>query len=120
MASRIKLRRDTSTNWTNVNPILSEGEVGIETNTSNIKFGNGVDAWNDLPYFSGQLPAGTVSSSLQVVDYIDGEIITPLSVTSSFSGNLFGTSSYAVTASFALNRGNEGPSGSSGISVTFG
>jgi hypothetical protein len=103
MASKIKLRRDISANWQSVNPILSEGEVGVEINTSKIKFGNGVDRWNTLPYFVDVIPSGSVSSSLQVVEYIDGTNITPLSVTSSFDGNLFGTASYATSASYALS-----------------
>jgi hypothetical protein len=50
MSAQIKLRRDTSTNWTTVNPVLSNGEPGIETDTRRIKFGNGSSAWNSLPY----------------------------------------------------------------------
>jgi hypothetical protein len=50
MSAQIKLRRDTSTNWTTVNPVLSNGEPGIETDTRRIKFGNGSLAWNLLPY----------------------------------------------------------------------
>lgn len=51
MGVKIQLRRDTSTNWTNVNPILSSGEAGLETNTNQIKFGDGTTPWNDLGYY---------------------------------------------------------------------
>ena len=51
MATRIKLRRDNSVNWTSVNPILAEGEVGIELDSNNIKIGNGTTNWNSLQYF---------------------------------------------------------------------
>jgi hypothetical protein len=50
MAVRIQFRRDTSTNWTSINPVLAIGEMGIETNTSKFKTGNGSQNWNDLPY----------------------------------------------------------------------
>ena len=50
MAVRIQLRRDTQANWESHNPILSSGEMGIETDTNEFKFGNGTDAWNDLSY----------------------------------------------------------------------
>jgi len=50
MASKIKLRRDTAANWQFVNPLLSEGEPGIETDTGKIKYGDGTSYWNDLPY----------------------------------------------------------------------
>lgn len=48
--TRIQLRHDTAANWTSVNPILAEGEVGIETDTRKQKFGDGTTAWNNLAY----------------------------------------------------------------------
>jgi hypothetical protein len=48
----IQLRRDTSTNWTNINPILALGEPGLETDTNLIKYGDGVTYWNNLIYSS--------------------------------------------------------------------
>ena len=53
MAYRIVLRRDTSTNWTNNNPVLLLGEPGFETDTSRMKIGDGSTLWNDLPYYIG-------------------------------------------------------------------
>ena len=50
MAIRIQLRRDSSTNWTNNNPTLALGEMGIETDTKKFKFGDGSHAWNSLGY----------------------------------------------------------------------
>lgn len=53
----IKPRRGKATDWTNENPILAEGEIAVEapnegvgTGLSRIKIGDGVTAWNDLPY----------------------------------------------------------------------
>ena len=65
-ASKIKIRRDTAQNWAELNPILDEGEIGIEwtddTKTvCNIKIGNGEDHFNDLNYFKGSLYNGEVS-----------------------------------------------------------
>lgn len=48
----IKLRRDTAAAWTAANPVLAAGEPGLETDTSQIKYGNGVTAWRNLPYAS--------------------------------------------------------------------
>ncbi len=53
MAMRIQLRRGTSVQWANINPILAIGEVGIEIDTNRLKIGNGAAQWNDLPYFIG-------------------------------------------------------------------
>jgi len=50
MASQIQLRRDTAANWLSVNPILAQGELGVETDTGRMKLGNGVDSWDELAY----------------------------------------------------------------------
>jgi len=48
MATQILFRRDTSGNWTNTNPLLAQGELGLETDTGQFKVGNGSDEWNSL------------------------------------------------------------------------
>jgi hypothetical protein len=58
---QIQLRNDTSSNWTSANPTLAIGEIGIETNTSKFKIGNGGTAWNSLAY-STTLPDQTDNS----------------------------------------------------------
>jgi|694.fasta_scaffold00435_56 hypothetical protein len=50
MTVKIQLRRDTSSNWSSINPVLSLGEPGFETDTNKIKFGDGTSAWNSLSY----------------------------------------------------------------------
>ena len=50
MAIQIQFRRGTAAEWESVNPILAEGEMGIETDTNLFKIGNGIDQWNDLEY----------------------------------------------------------------------
>jgi len=47
---RLKLRRDLSTRWAAVNPVLAEGEPGFELDSGRIKVGDGVTAWNDLGF----------------------------------------------------------------------
>lgn len=52
---RIIIRRDTTQNWTTINPALLQGEVGVEIdNTGNgynrMKVGDGFLSWNELPY----------------------------------------------------------------------
>jgi len=51
MANRIQIRRDSSTNWSNINPVLAEGELGYETDTHKLKVGDGQTHWLDLPYY---------------------------------------------------------------------
>lgn len=50
MAVRFQLRRDTSTSWSSINPILALGEPGVETDTLKLKIGDGATAWNSLDY----------------------------------------------------------------------
>jgi len=52
MSVTIKIRRDTAAKWASVNPILSAGEPGFETDTLKVKYGDGVHAWNNLSYAS--------------------------------------------------------------------
>ena len=65
MAYRIQIRRDTSSSWSNENPILSQGELGLETDTGKLKIGDGVHAWNDLPYFAGDSGGSSTWTGLE-------------------------------------------------------
>ena len=53
MANKIQLRRDTADNWNRVNPVLDDGEPGLDIDSNQIKYGDGATAWMDLPYASG-------------------------------------------------------------------
>lgn len=56
---RIQQLRAAAPEWTAQNPVLAPGEIGCETDTGFLKVGNGVDAWNALPYQVGpQGPQG--------------------------------------------------------------
>jgi hypothetical protein len=58
MATLIQLRRDITSNWTSSNPILAQGEIGVDITANSIKVGNGVDAWNSLDYIASQAVGG--------------------------------------------------------------
>jgi hypothetical protein len=49
---QIQVRRDTAADWLAADPVLAEGEQGLETDTQRIKYGDGVTAWSSLAYFS--------------------------------------------------------------------
>jgi hypothetical protein len=53
MADLIQLRRDTAANWASVNPVLADGEAGIEKDTKKFKVGDGSTTWNSLLYQIG-------------------------------------------------------------------
>lgn len=51
MSDTIQLRRGNAATWTANNPILAQGEAGLEMDTGKLKFGDGTSEWVDLPYF---------------------------------------------------------------------
>lgn len=56
----IEVRTGTAGEWASVNPVLYLGEIGFESNTRRIKIGDGVTAWNSLPYAAEQDLSGLV------------------------------------------------------------
>ena len=64
MAIKLQLRRGTASEWSTTNPLLSEGELGLELDTGKFKVGNGTQNWNALVYASGiQGPTGPAGSN---------------------------------------------------------
>lgn len=48
--TRIQLKHGLAASWTEKNPVLLAGEVGIETDTLKMKVGNGTSDWKTLGY----------------------------------------------------------------------
>lgn len=48
---RFTVRRGTASAWTSGNPILLQGEFGLELDTLLVKMGDGTTDWNTLTYF---------------------------------------------------------------------
>jgi hypothetical protein len=63
---RIQIRRGLASEWTSVDPVLAAGELGLESDTNLMKFGNGTDNWSDLAY------ANVTQSSFSntIADYV--------------------------------------------------
>ena len=68
MATPIQQRRGYAAQWTEVNPVLRQGELGYELDTGKIKFGDGTTAWNSLPYFSGGAGTGDLLAANNLSD----------------------------------------------------
>jgi len=66
MAIRIQLRRDTAANWVSSNPVLRQGEIGIETDTLQMKLGNGTSTWTQITAYMNLVPDG----NLTIGDYV--------------------------------------------------
>lgn len=95
----IKIRRDTAARWASNNPTPADGELCLESNTNKIKFGDGVTAYNNLPYFAPanatQLAAGLMSAAdktkldgINIADYapLNSPVLTgtPKAVTNGY------------------------------------
>ena len=80
MSTTIKLKRSNSANWRSKNPILAAGEPGVETDTGQIKVGDGSTPWNSLPYTgSGAVSLTThINSNTPHPVYDDGPSLTLL------------------------------------------
>ncbi len=83
MAVIIKIRRDTAADWTASDPVLALGEVGIETDTTASKTGDGVTSWSGLPYDLGNakktpidtLTVGTDITTLNATNLVHGLVV---------------------------------------------
>ena len=51
--ARIQLRRDTTVNWLAADPILAQGEQGLDTTTGLLYIGDGSTPFSELPAFTG-------------------------------------------------------------------
>jgi hypothetical protein len=87
ITATVQLRRDTAANWTANNPTLLVGEVGIETDTRRMKFGNGTQAWTALPYAQGTAaqnntgdfdPAGSAAAAQAASQPINSACAVPI------------------------------------------
>lgn len=90
----LQIRHDEHDDWITRNPVLAQGEYGLETDTFLIKIGDGVRNWLHLPYlnkldetyFKQELDGSiTFSDSfynrVATLEAIAGEAITSLTVT---------------------------------------
>jgi hypothetical protein len=87
MSIKLQIRRGVSTDWASANPTLLAGEIGFETDTGNVKVGNGTNTWNDLayqfPYLKGARNNNPEDTLTLVVDQVNDRVgvgtDTPLS-----------------------------------------
>lgn len=63
----IQFRNGSKELWESRNPTLRQGEPGVEIEGENLrwKIGNGLDAWNDLPYADSGAVAAAISAETQ-------------------------------------------------------
>ena len=119
MANRIQLRRDGAQQWANVNPILAQGELGIEIDTSRLKVGDGVTAWNSLKY---ERPIETESNTANTLVKRDADgNFEAGAITASLVGNAATATRLANARQIALGGDMSGSGtfdGSSNLTIT--
>ena len=119
MANRIQLRRDGAQQWANVNPILAQGELGIELDTSRLKIGDGVTPWNSLKY---ERPLETESNTADTLVKRDADgNFEAGAITASLIGNAATATRLANARSFTLTGDMSGSAqfdGSANINIT--
>ena len=66
---KIQLRQMTDAQWVTNNPILLQGEQGVETDTHRVKIGDGTSTWVQLAYVEdAQIPAKIAAGTYQGTD----------------------------------------------------
>lgn len=58
----LSVRSGTTSEWETTNPVLQASEFGLDSETKQIKFGDGQTAWLDLPYLVSSETIGEISS----------------------------------------------------------
>jgi hypothetical protein len=82
MDTRIQIRRDTTANWGIENPILAEGEFGLDTDLGKFKIGNGTDTWSILGFQEGSITTVTdnltSTSTFEALSANQGKVLKTL------------------------------------------
>lgn len=98
----IQTRRGTAAQWTAANPVLAIGEMGLETDTLKIKFGDGTANWAARTYLTvnaadivaGLLPAARLPAATGAVQ----------GAMSAADKTIFDASTFAATVSTLMER----------------
>jgi len=108
--TNIQIRRGAASDWSTANPVLSQGEIALESDTKKIKVGDGTTQWNSLKYVS--FDGGSLESNM---------VTAPTSVGTNVQVNIINQSSDNVGLS--LNFSNVDTQGSTSViplTTTYG
>jgi hypothetical protein len=61
MAQTIQIRRGTTAEWAEANPILAQGELGLDITQNKFKIGTGLTSWNYLNYGADSVSYATAA-----------------------------------------------------------
>ncbi|KRB74139.1 hypothetical protein ASE01_19350 [Nocardioides sp. Root190] len=63
----IRLRRGTTAQWQAANPVLLQGEPGVDTTTGALRIGNGTSRWLNLPQYLDAETVLALGSTTEIV-----------------------------------------------------
>lgn len=66
--AQIRVRRGTTAEWSDANPVLAAGEPGFDVTTETFKVGNGVDQWTNLDEIKGAVVSVNGATGAVVLD----------------------------------------------------
>jgi len=86
VSTLIQIRRGTTSQWTTANPILSSGELGLDTTLNQIRIGDGSTAWSSLTTASIVATSADVASKAPIASpTFTGTLTAPVIVDSGLS-----------------------------------
>jgi hypothetical protein len=126
MSVTIQIRRDTAANWTSVNPVLHQGEIGVETDTGKGKMGDGATAWASLAYWNPGGGGGAPLNSPAFTGVPTAPTATPGTSTTQLATTAFAAAAFTALLPIAVKssayspaNGEYVPVDASGSSVTI-
>ena len=90
---KIKIRRGSTADWENNDPVLDLGEIGADMDKHGLKVGNGFSRWSELPFCSPEivndLVSGGASSALSAEQGVELKTLVDSKVdTSTFNSQI--------------------------------
>jgi hypothetical protein len=110
--AQINVRKGTAAQWALANPVLGQGEWGLETDTKFLKIGDGVTTWGSLTYsLAGAITSAQIAAIVSdetgsgSLVFANSPALTgaPTAPTASVNTN---TSQIATTAFVLANAGS--------------
>lgn len=68
-------RNDTADNWKSANPILKQGEIGIDNTNKQIKLGDNQTAWNNLQFYQPRVDWANVQNKPLIPQPNDSKVV---------------------------------------------